>query len=440
MPINYPKNRDEVVTRVKTDIKANLPGSDPFLQNNAISATAVGYGMMGYDIYTTLQQLEAQMFPDTATDDFALRWGNYKNVIPLPATQSIGNISATGIAGTVIPKDSELQNEAGLKFKVTEDATVATTNLSINSLTRVSNTAIATFTTEHKLATTNTVTISGADQSAYNITTQILVIDAFSFSYTITGTPATPATGTPIATVTHASVPITSINFGVATNLANGASLTFNDFISGLNSTAYVDANGLVDGADAETEEKYKERYLYAYRHPISPFNVADITDAAKSISSVSRVWVYEITPGIGQVTTYFTVVTPNSYNVIPNATQVATVKSKILERKTACTDPNDVFVYAPTPINVFFQFDLNALQPNTITMKQAIRNSLIQSLAQYANVGVTFPSVAYESAIWQTIDPANGDRVQSFTLLSPTSDIVVTAGQIAVYNGDNLL
>lgn len=65
----------------------------------------------------------------------------------------------------------------------------------VTSITRASATATATV-TAHGLSTGNKVNVTGAAQTEYNGVFAITVVDANTFTYTVTGTPATPATGT----------------------------------------------------------------------------------------------------------------------------------------------------------------------------------------------------------------------------------------------------
>lgn len=70
----------------------------------------------------------------------------------------------------------------------------------ISSITRSSSTATVTTSTAHNLVTGDYVTISGAAQTEYNVTAQITVTSTTTFTYTVSGTPATPATGTIVMT------------------------------------------------------------------------------------------------------------------------------------------------------------------------------------------------------------------------------------------------
>lgn len=66
---------------------------------------------------------------------------------------------------------------------------------SVSSLTRVSTVATA-VSTAHGFANGQQITIQGATQSEYNGLFYITVVDENTFTYTVSGTPATPATGT----------------------------------------------------------------------------------------------------------------------------------------------------------------------------------------------------------------------------------------------------
>jgi len=76
-----------------------------------------------------------------------------------------------------------------LKNGITAGAPISTT------ITRSGSTATA-IATSHGFSTDDLATIAGADQTDYNGEYQITVSDADTFTYAVSGTPATPATGT----------------------------------------------------------------------------------------------------------------------------------------------------------------------------------------------------------------------------------------------------
>ena len=72
------------------------------------------------------------------------------------------------------------------------------TDQAVANLTRSSTTATATV-TAHGYTTGDQVNIRGADQNDYNGDFLVTVVDADTFTYTVAGSPATPATGTIVA-------------------------------------------------------------------------------------------------------------------------------------------------------------------------------------------------------------------------------------------------
>ena len=68
--------------------------------------------------------------------------------------------------------------------------------LTVSSLTRVSATATCTTSAAHGLVTGDWVTITGAAQTDYNLTTQVTVTSTTQFYYAVLNSPTTPATGT----------------------------------------------------------------------------------------------------------------------------------------------------------------------------------------------------------------------------------------------------
>lgn len=75
-----------------------------------------------------------------------------------------------------------------------------------STLTRSGSTATFTSTTAHGLVTGNSVIISGATQTEYNGMFTVTVTSTVAFTFTVTGTPATPATGTVICTQVGSTV------------------------------------------------------------------------------------------------------------------------------------------------------------------------------------------------------------------------------------------
>lgn len=73
-----------------------------------------------------------------------------------------------------------------------------TTGTIVAGITRVSQTATVTTAGAHSLTTNSVAVMAGATQPEYNGAFIVTVTDATHFTYTVTGAPATPATGSPV--------------------------------------------------------------------------------------------------------------------------------------------------------------------------------------------------------------------------------------------------
>lgn len=428
MPLDIPTSATEVVQRAKTSVQREVPGSNPFLRNSWLSAIVTGIAHRIYDFYLQLKEALKQSIPDTATDGYLVRWAAIWGVTRLPATGASGLVVFTGTATTVIPIATVVTASDGTEYETTADATIAASAISVTSITRSGSTATATTASAHNLASGTSVTIAGATQTEYNGTVTITVTGLNTFTYAVSGAPATPATGTITAGFTTASATVEAVALGAAGNQDAGTELTMQTPIAGVDSTVRVTYGTLSGGTDIETDDALRARYLSRIQNPVAQFNVAAIDAKAKEVPGVTRVFVQEITPAVGQVTVYF--MRDNDVPAIPTAADVTSVKNKLLEILPANTDPADLIVAAPTAVATAFTF--TAISPATSTMRTAIEASLAQLFSEELDVGEDLTSDAYRSVIYNTVDTVTGERVASFTLSAPVGDVAVSNSQIA--------
>jgi uncharacterized phage protein gp47/JayE len=429
MAIQFPSSRKEVEDRIKTDVQNELPESNPFLRNSFLGSLITGFAGRIYDFYLQLKNLLIELFPDTATGSYLDRRGSDVGIVRESATQARGFCTVNGTPAISIPISTELQSLDGQMYRTLATTTINTQVLNIVSLTRSGQTATATFPSDHLLASSITVTISGANETEYNITTEITVISATKFQYEVQGAPATPATGTIISTSDNVSIEVNSDEYGEIQNQGNGAALAFTTSIAGVSTSSYVQYSEIGGGADTESDSEYRTRVVDRYKNPVAHFNVAEIVNISKQVAGVTRVWVDEITPEPGDTTIHFT--RDNDDTIIPSPSEVAKVKNKILTIKPANTPDSSVIVNAPNPVSVDFIFF--SLSPNTETMRVSITNSLKEFFSENTDVGTDITKYAYESAIWNTVDEETGARINAFVLTTPVADIAIAAGELGV-------
>jgi len=105
-----------------------------------------------------------------------------------------------GANGDVITGQETVQMETTFAGGSSQHRTFTTKMRSgaipVTSITRSGSVATVTTTIAHGFSTGNSIIISGANEAAYNVTATITVSSTTVFTYTVAGTPATPATGT----------------------------------------------------------------------------------------------------------------------------------------------------------------------------------------------------------------------------------------------------
>lgn len=435
MPLEYP-TYDELVEIARASIRNNIPGVDPTIENSWSRTFVDSCALLSHSNNLQIRDLEEQLFPQTSTGEFLDRWLEYEGLTRNPARGGRGNITITGTNGTVVPVSTVYVGSNSLLYETQSVSTIIDTTLSVSSLTRVGTTAIAEFTSNHGLASGNTVIISGADQSEYNGSLEITVLSDIEFIYTVSGSPATPATGTILADATYTSVTVECTTTGTDTNLDAGSSLTIQTPISGADDDATVGAGGITGGADIESDEDARSRVLLSRSSRSGVFTSDQIRLAALGVTGNTRVFVIEPElpavagrPVAGQVYVYF--LRDNDPNPIPSSTLIAETKQAIIDNgaKPGHTIDDDVVVQAPTPITTDYTF--TSISPDTPTMRTAIENQLEAFYQDSVQFEQDITEASYLGAIQNTQDVQTGDTLTSFTLSAPSSDISIGNGEI---------
>lgn len=405
---------------------------DPNIRNNfalgLVNSMAAGFDENNDNIKEVLKQL----FPQTATGDYLELWASFFGINRKDAVQAEGFVVFTGVTTTSIPIGTAIQKADGFQYETQALGTISNQTISISSITRSGSTATVTTTSNHNLATGVSVTIAGASQTEYNITATITVISNTQFTYTVSGSPTTPATGTITANFTTAYVAIKAIEYGDEGNSAGGSQLTLVSPIVDVNNTCYLPYDGTSLGLDIETDEELRARLLERTSNFTAPFTASGLPVFIKeNIAGVTRVWVQTATPSAGYVTIYFT--RDNDSNIIPTSAQVNAVKNAIIDEDTgikpANTPDSYVVVAAPTavPINITF----SSLSPNTTAMKTAITQTLTDYFKSASvNVGGDILLNEVNALIYSVIDEDGNSP--TFALSAPSGDTAISNSELA--------
>jgi hypothetical protein len=209
---------------VPVEITADTSASGSFVRDSygiKITGAAGDYSALGIDLLdNTTHDIEAGAGGAGTYDLTGL-------TIPSGYTLKVHNDSATNaITVSLPPGTTTTTSTAGGSITIDTAVTVTVSITALNeSLTAISGAAVyleaatggplpyqesvslvrsgstATVThTAHGLSTADEIKIRGCDQSAYNIAASITVTSVNAYTYAVSGTPTTPATGTPTAT------------------------------------------------------------------------------------------------------------------------------------------------------------------------------------------------------------------------------------------------
>lgn len=292
MAAGLPDSSKQVEDRIKADVQRSAPDSNPYLTVHWLRSLIAGIARRIFDFYQDLTRTERRLFPDTADDETALRWGNIFVGSKNAAEGSSGQLVATGTVGGTIGV-GVLLTANGVEYITTSGGSITAKSLAVLSITRSGSTATVTTGVNHGLSSFVPVTISGAVETEYNVVDADIVVTGLNtFEYDVSGSPSTPATGSISADFTAANVEVDSVDFGANTDLDLDTAVALQSPIVNVDNTLYVTFTTVGGGTDEESTEDYKDRYLDRIRNPVANFNPAAITLVAKSVPGVTRVFI----------------------------------------------------------------------------------------------------------------------------------------------------
>lgn len=123
MAFNRPTLSD-LITRVEGDLRSGL-GIITLLRRSFLSVIARVLAGLSHLLFGYLKYIEKQAFPDTAEDEYLLRWAGIWGVLQKAATYQKVTCSVIGTAGVVIPVGRTYRRTDGVEY--TTDAEVTLT-------------------------------------------------------------------------------------------------------------------------------------------------------------------------------------------------------------------------------------------------------------------------------------------------------------------------
>lgn len=515
----------ELVTQANAEVRRVNPKIDPAVFGSFTIPYNTAGSALAYSVQQTLVDLKKQLFPQSSEGEFLEIWAGYEDLERLPASSASGFISIEGTVGTTILALTPFLGSNGLTYQSQSVSTIIDVSQSIQSVTRSGSTVTVTLADDHQLATGIEVAVSGADQAEYNGTFDITVIARNQFTYEITTTPVTPATGTIIYSATFASIELKAVGTGQQTNTSSGSVFTPTPSLVNVDASGFAQVDGMSGGAEIEEDPALLVRVLLSRSIIEGVFTPDQVKLAALSIAGNTRVFVrrpklsvcqtsiaveqavtsitrvdttatvtttgnhnigngqfvtvrdageaeyngvfqvtvtgpdtftYQVTgspstPATGTINILYTsgqsgfagfvpapgqsaiyVLRDNDANIIPTQTVLDNTKAAIIEDGAlpAHSTESDVFVLAPIPVET--PFDFASITPDTPTMRTAVTLQLESFFEDSVDFEQTVTEASYLGSIQNTQDLETGDVLKSFSLNSPTTDIVINAGEIA--------
>jgi uncharacterized phage protein gp47/JayE len=206
---------------------------------------------------------------------------------------------------------------------------------------------------------------------------------------------------------------------GAAGNTAAGSQLLLTTAIAGVASATVVLGDGLIGGADTESDDALRARLLFRIRRPPQGGAASDYEAWAKEVPGVTRVWVFPLYLGAGTVGVFF--VRDNDPDLIPDAGEVTAVADYIEPRRPVTAA---VTVLAPTPLPV--DFTLQVI-PDTAAVRAAVEAELEDLFRREASPGGT----VLISRIREAISIAAGEN--DHVLTAPVANVAAGPGEMAV-------
>lgn len=214
-----------------------------------------------------------------------------------------------------------------------------------------------------------------------------------------------------------------AVDPGAAGNTEPGTTVTAVNTITGVSPTGVIGVNGLVGGADIESDALLTQRVLLRIKSPPHGGSASDYVQWAMEVPGVTRAWCYPLELGPGTVVVRFMMDEVRSAaQGIPEPGDVALVQSHINEVKPVTAV---VTVDAPNPLPV--NVEITNLEDDTVATRDAIQAELLDFFVRTAEPGVPI----YPSQIITAINAAPG--VKKFVLLAPLLPIEPAAGEIGI-------
>jgi len=124
MAFNRP-SLETLIERGRSDTAARLSGVDPYLRRSLVGALATVRAGAAHGLHGHIAWAAKQLMPDTAEAEHLARWAGIWKITRKAATYASGQITFTGVNGSVIPEGTLLTRADEVEYTTSAEATIA---------------------------------------------------------------------------------------------------------------------------------------------------------------------------------------------------------------------------------------------------------------------------------------------------------------------------
>lgn len=271
-------------------LKTSIPSIDGSIPGNFANTLLTGTATQVFTEQKNIEELQNDFFPQTGAGEFLDFWGEIEGLTRGQGSVASGNMSIEAVPFTGVPIGTTFASGSNIY----ESTAAAFSGFNAGSVTLTFSGGIVTAVTgvAHTLVNNFSVTISGASDSDYNGTFVIIVIDEFTFTYAIVGTPAAPDSGSYVSFEAFINLPIQSVEIGADQNLPLNSTLVIQTPVVSAASFGLANGDGITAGADAEDDESFRERILLSLASDKGVFTSPQIRLNGLSVLTATRIFI----------------------------------------------------------------------------------------------------------------------------------------------------
>lgn len=380
------KSVQDFYNLIKTNLFSNTKGElqpekDPFVRNMAQASAVVQRAC-----YSAAQDAVDQTFAQTATEESfltAIAFDKTNNQIKRnKATFATGKLLISASDGLEVPSGTSFITEDDQTYTSIVTKTCSTQTFIITSLERVSNYAIATL-ENHELINNLSLTISGANESDFNTTTEIEVIASNQFRYYNFGDDEV-ATGTISASFVGCRVDVVSDEASEAANQTYTDSISLASSLASDPDSIGITFDGIYGGTDIETLDSFKSRIIEFLQYPQNKGNRFQHQSWIKQNTDANYVYVYtEEDDFYVYLKAIVSKLDESTYTFVNfTNTELDSLKESFINNNQLMLGIESLQTSFINPTFVNINVNIQNLSPSTNDMKLAISNILRQYLA----------------------------------------------------------